>query len=131
VNGTPGERPFRKQALRPGDLLVLGKPLGSGIVLAAHMRALCPGPILAAALESMDQSNHLHAEWLAAHDVQCCTDISGFGLLGHLDEMLAPEQSAQLDLAALPLLPGALDLANQGIRSTLTPQNATRALPRW
>lgn len=127
VNGMPGTHAFRKQALRPGDLLVLGKPLGSGIVLAAHMQGLCPGPVLAHALNAMDRSPRTQVQWLAAQGVQACTDVSGFGLLGHLAEMLAPGTNAELDLAALPVLHGALALAQLGVRSSLFPQNEVLA----
>jgi len=131
VNGLPGNCRFHKRTLRPGDVLVLGKPLGSGIVLAAHMQGLCPGPVLIQALATMDSSPRAQAQWLAAQGVQVCTDVSGFGLLGHLAELLEPGINIELDLAAIPMLPGALALAGQGVRSSLFPQNETLATSKW
>jgi selenide,water dikinase len=134
VNGSPGSRTFGKRGMRTGQLLILGKPLGSGIVLAAHMHQRAAGPALAAALEVMDSSPRLQAMWLAEAGVECCTDVSGFGLLGHLDELLAGTLlQVELDLAAVPLLPETRSLADAGVRSSLFTQNEARALQqgRW
>ena len=115
---------WRKSRLRPGDALVLTKPLGTGIVLAAHMRGLAKVAWLQAAIASMVRSNAAAAAVLRAHHVVACTDVTGFGLAGHLMEMLrASGLAAVVDATALPALPGARDLAAAGIASTLAPAN--------
>jgi len=117
-----------KSGLRPGDALVVSKPLGTGVVLAADMQGRAPGRVLQAALASMLQPNLEAAAAARAHGARACTDVSGFGLAGHLGELLrASGVSASLDLGALPALPGALDLLAAGVRSSAHAQN--EALP--
>ena len=124
----PG-RVMRKSGLRVGDYLILTKPLGTGVVLAGHMRGLARASWLQAAIASMCHSNAEAARVFMAHRASACTDVTGFGLAGHLTEMLtASGLSAVLWLDAIPVLPGALELAAQGIESTLAPDNR-RALP--
>lgn len=124
VNGTPGMRTLHKRALQEGQVLVLGKALGSGVILAAHMQQRCPGPVLEAALAVMNRSQAAEAQWLLQHGATACTDITGFGLLGHLSEMLQGSGlRVHLDMAAIPLLGGARALADCGIRSSLFPDN--------
>ena len=79
---------LRKSGLRPGDALVLTKPLGTGIVLAGHMRGLARAAWLSAAIASMRTSNATASRILREHGVVACTDVTGFGLAGHLLEML-------------------------------------------
>ena len=125
VNGwaEPGQL-LRKSGLQAGDHLILTKPLGTGILFAADMRRQAKGRWIDAAIASMLQSSAAASRILQAHRAQACTDISGFGLLGHLLEMLRPAGlSAQLDLAALPVLEGVLELAEQGIESSLASAN--------
>ena len=119
---------WRKSGLRPGDALVLTKKLGTGIILAAQMRGLARARWLAAALDSMRRSNAAAAFILRAHGVVACTDVTGFGLAGHLLEMLrAAGTGATLHAAALPVLDGAAELAEAGIASTLAPANLAAA----
>lgn len=118
------DRVLRKAGLRPGDALVLSKPIGTGILLAAMMRGLAGAPSIARALVGMRQSGLAAAQTFNAYGATAMTDVTGFGLAGHLGEMLkASSARAQLDLAAIPLYPGALDLAAAGIASTLLPEN--------
>lgn len=124
----PGEH-FTRAGLRVGDRLVLCKRLGSGVLLAAQMRARCPHRLLSAALEEMQHSNRQAVPVLRAHGVHACTDVTGFGLLGHLGEMLiASGAHALLDTRALPLLEGARALADAGIASSLAPANQAQAV---
>jgi selenide,water dikinase len=117
-------RILRKSGLRPGDALVLTKPLGTGILLAGNMRGLVKARWLAAALDQMRRSNAEASRILRAHGARACTDVTGFGLAGHLREMLdASGVAACLSLEALPALPGALELAARGVESTLAPDN--------
>ena len=124
----PGKA-MRKAGLHVGDYLILTKPLGTGVVLAGHMRGLTRAAWLQAAIASMCVSNAAAARVFLAHRATACTDVTGFGLAGHLREMLtASAVGAALWLDAIPLLPGALELAGQGVESTLAPDNS-RALP--
>jgi selenide,water dikinase len=117
-----------KGGARPGDALILTKALGTGTVMAAEMAiARLPGLILgeavAAALAQMGQPQAGAAAVLAplAHAM---TDVTGFGLAAHLLEMLeASGMAARLEAAAVPLLPGALELAAAGVASALAPGN--------
>lgn len=119
----------RKSGLRPGDALILTKPLGTGIVLAGHMRGLTRASWLAAALRTMCRTNAAAARVLREHGVTACTDVTGFGLAGHLSEMtLASSVAATIWRDAVPALPGALELAALGVESTLAAENA-RAVP--
>jgi selenide,water dikinase len=124
----PG-RLLLKSRLQAGDALILTKPLGTGIVLAGHMQGKARAAWLLAALDSMRRSNAATVEILRRHGTVACTDVTGFGLIGHLNEMLiASGLSAALRLANLPVLPGARELAAAGVESTLAPENR-RALP--
>ena len=125
VNGTvrAGE-PWRKGGAVPGDRLILTKSLGTGVVLAAEMARAAKGRDVEAALKGMLAGNGAAVGILRQHGATACTDVTGFGLGGHLLEMLqASGCSAVLDRAALPLLPGAGGLLAAGHASTLHPAN--------
>jgi selenide, water dikinase len=128
----PFGRLLRKGGLRAGDRLLLTKPLGTGVILAADGRALAPARAVADALAAMLQSSAAAAECLAAHGAAAATDVTGFGLLGHLLEMLRAAQfdrgldvalDAVLDPDAIPALDGALDLVARGIATSLYADN--------
>jgi selenide,water dikinase len=115
---------WRKSGLRPGDALILTKPIGTGIVLAGAMRGRALARWLKTTTDSMRRSNAAAARILRDHGVVACTDVTGFGLGGHLREMLtASRVSAVIDPGALRLLPGARELAAQGVESSLAPDN--------
>ena len=118
------DRALRKSALRAGNLLVLTKPLGTGTLLAADMRGRVRGRWLQAAIESMLLSCKTAGAVFRRHGAHACTDITGFGLAGHLLEMLGETPlGALIELDALPALPGALETVEAGILSTLQPKN--------
>ncbi len=118
------DRLLRKGGLRPGDVLILSKPLGTGIILAADGRGLTPAPVVAGAIATMLQSAGPAADCFATHGAGACTDVTGLGLLGHLVEMLrASACDATLDPEAIPVLDGALDLLARGITSSLHSDN--------
>ena len=120
---------LRKSGARAGDRLVLTKALGTGVIFAAGMQARAGAATIEAALASMKLSNRRGAELLAAHGARACTDITGFGLLGHLIEILnASGTRARVEAAHLPRLPGAEELLEQGISSTLHPGNEAFAV---
>ena len=124
----PAEGLTGKDGLREGDRLVLAKPLGTGAVLAAHMAGLCRGDWLEAALSGMQQSSREAGDVLRAHGAVAVTDVTGFGLAGHLAEMLrASGRAAVLWPDAVPVLPGARELIARGVRSTLHPANEAAA----
>ncbi len=115
---------LRKGGMQPGDALILTKPVGTGTLFAADMRQKAKGRWIEAALDTMMQSNRAAAACLREHGVTASTDVTGFGVLGHLVEMAqASQANAELDLDALPLLDGALDTARAGIASSLQPDN--------
>jgi selenide,water dikinase len=100
---------------RPGDILVLTKPIGTGVLTTALKRDLLTAADLAPAVASMTTLNAGAARAMLAVGVHAATDVTGFGLLGHLHNMLAASGvAAQLDAAAVPLLPRAADLARRG-----------------
>ena len=124
----PPDRIVRKAGLKADDALVLTRPLGTGILFAAAMRARAKAPWVAMALSEMSRSNRVAGELLLAHGVTAMTDITGFGLAGHLGEMLvASGASATLDLASVPLYEGVLALAREGMSSTLLTENLATA----
>jgi selenide,water dikinase len=113
----------RRQA-QPGDRLVLTKPLGTGVVLAADMQGRARGDWVAAAWHSMQHTHANAARILADAPVHAATDVTGFGLAGHLLTLLGEHTQAHLDRSAVPLLPGAATLWSDGLRSTAHPANA-------
>lgn len=122
------EQLFRKGNLAPGDVLILTKPLGTGAVMAAWMRGECSAAHFDEAIEQMLIANDSAAEVFSKFGVRACTDITGFGLAGHLLEMLdASRVSARLNSSDVPRLAGFEAVAARGILSTLHPDNARLA----
>ena len=102
--------------VRPGDVLVLTKPLGTGIIATAIKRGRASDLAVAAATESMAALNRDGSEVARAHGIRALTDVTGFGLLGHLSEMCrASGVSMELWYDRLPFLPDAADLARSGV----------------
>lgn len=118
---TPGL--LGKTGAAAGDALVLTKPLGTGALFAAHMLQAADGRDIQAAIAMMLASNARAAQLALSHRATACTDITGFGLLGHLLEMLGDDQGAQLEASAVPLLPGAMSVVQAGMASTMAPSN--------
>ncbi|ARV18695.1 Selenide, water dikinase [Curvibacter sp. AEP1-3] len=116
---------LRKGGMQPGDVLLLTKPIGTGALFAAHGRAAAKGRWVQAALQNMAQSNQTAAQTLRTFGATACTDLTGFGLIGHTVEMARPSGvQVALDAAALPLLDGALECVQQGLLSSLHGANA-------
>ena len=127
INGLIEDKPeaiLRKSGMKPGDVLILTKPIGTGTLFAAHARLAAKGRWIDAALQSMVISNRVGAQILREHGGTACTDLTGFGLLGHLVEMTRPsEVDAEIHLSALPLLDGAQECVEAGITSSLQSAN--------
>src|SRR5438067_4216918 len=120
----PG-RLLRKGGLRPGDRLLLTKPLGTGVILAAEMRRLAPARVVTAAIGTMLQPAAEASACLAVYSATACTDVTGFGLLGHLLEMLtASDADVLLDPDRVPVLDGAMTLLHEGLASSLHAGNS-------
>ena len=110
--------------MQPGQLLILTKALGTGTLFAADMRRQAKGRWIDDAVESMLLSNKAAATCLVQHEATACTDVTGFGLLGHLMEMvLASNVAIELQLEAIPVLAGARETTEKGIFSSLHPEN--------
>lgn len=133
VNAVPfSNRPlFQKDKLRQGDTLVITKPIGTGVILAAPMHHKTKnnwqyrGDWHKAAVDSMLISNQQASSLFSSLGAEACTDITGFGLAGHLCEMLeASRCKAEITLDAIPVLKGATELTLNGIRSSLYEQNS-------
>jgi selenide,water dikinase len=133
VGDLPGGVPMLGLAgARPGDVLVLTKPLGTGVVLAADAQGRARGTWVVAAVASMLRPNSAAAGVARAMGAHACTDVSGFGLSGHLTQTLrASGVSASVVLASLPALAGARALLAQGIRSSFHDQNAPLGGGLW
>lgn len=108
-------RMFYNAAAAAGDNIYLSKPLGTGIVTTAAKFDDCPDESLSAAIESMSRLNKSAAEAAHAANAKCATDITGFGLAGHLFNIArASCVRVVVDSEALPLLPGAIEMALRG-----------------
>jgi len=125
VNGLADRDAFlRKGGLLPGDALILTKPIGTGTLLAADMRGQAKARWVLAAIRHMTVSNRSAAAVLARHGVHAATDVTGFGLLGHLVEMTkASSVDVRLELARIPVLDGARETMAAGVFSSLQPAN--------
>ena len=107
-----------KAGARPGDVLYLTKPLGTGIVLQAKLDGSAPAGALDAAIESMVELNGAAADVLRPFTPDAVTDVTGFGLLGHVHELAARSGvRAVIESETLPALPAALELAGSGVRT--------------
>ncbi len=109
------DRIVRNAGAKPGDVLVLTKPIGTGVLTTALKRDLVTEQDLAPAVSAMTTLNAGAARAMATVGVHAATDVTGFGLLGHLRSLLeASGVAAEVRAAAVPLLPGARDVAERG-----------------
>lgn len=101
---------------RDGDALVLTKPLGTGIIATAIKAGRAPDAVASGAVDSMATLNRAAAEVMVRHPVSAATDVTGYGLLGHLREMLVrDDRSADIGFDMVPLLPGTVELVQAGV----------------
>ncbi len=113
-----------KTGAKENQVLIITKPLGTGVVMAAHMQHIAKGTAVQKCINTMLQSNFEAATILAGFNCSAMTDVTGFGLVGHLSEMLRDSQiQCQITLSSLPLIEDALRLSKLGVQSSLYPQN--------
>ena len=124
------DRIVRNSTARVGDRLILTKPLGMGIVSTAIKREAASADLIAQAVAVMTTLNKQAAHAATAIGVHACTDVTGFGLLGHLHEMTAGSGvGARIALRHVPVLDGVLQLATQGVIPGGTRRNLAFASP--
>ena len=124
------ERMMRNSTARPGDQLFLTKPLGLGLISTAVKRGSATPELLATAVDLMTTTNAAASEAMVEVQTSAATDVTGFGLLGHLHKMLlASGCAAALDASKVPLIPGALDLARTGVVPGGTQRNLAFVRP--
>jgi selenide,water dikinase len=115
-------------AARPGDVLVLTKAIGTGLVTTGIKRGIVEDAVRDAAVDSMTRLNAGAARAVERVGIRAATDVTGFGLLGHLGEMVRSSGvSAEIEFAAVPLLPGAHELATDNVVPGGTERNLTAA----
>ncbi|MCA9065179.1 MAG: selenide, water dikinase SelD, partial [Planctomycetaceae bacterium] len=115
---------IRKGRISVGQTLILTKPLGTGVILAAAALARAPAKAVQVALDMMLISNRLPDDFVSQFGITGMTDVTGFGLAGHLQEMLSPTGCcAELNPGQLPVLDGVMDLLRAGHRSSLNEEN--------
>ncbi|HIT90994.1 MAG TPA: selenide, water dikinase SelD [Candidatus Merdenecus merdavium] len=103
---------IRNNTCKIGDQLILTKPLGVGIIMAAHRVEMASADAVSKAVYSMERLNKYAAEKMKSYHVHACTDITGFGLLAHLDEMADKTHTIELRVKDLPYFKEAYDYAN-------------------
>ena len=129
----PGDHVTNADA-RPGDVLVLTKPIGTGIITTGAKAGVTPGHVLDEAVEHMARLNEGAAQQMRPSGVRACTDVTGFGLLGHLRGMAAASGvAAKVSLGSVPVLDGTWDLLEQNIAPGGTRRNleSVEGAVRW
>lgn len=110
------DRVVRNNTLRDGDAIILTKPLGTGVIATAIKAGILEDRFMAPFIESMTTLNRAASEIMLRHGVHACTDVTGFGLVGHLAGMLGTAGlKIEIESSKVPLLPGALEAAKQGL----------------
>ncbi len=107
------DKVYKNNACIEGDALVLTKPLGVGIICTAERMKECSKSAMDLAIRSMTTLNKYAAELLPKYKVHACTDVTGFGFLGHLNEMLGEELGAEIDSLKIPYIKEAVHYANE------------------
>ena len=126
VNGVASAKEvLRKEGLKIGHKIIITKAVGTGVIFAAEMRGKVNGIAVDNAIKMMCKSNRHAALCLRDHGCKSCTDVTGFGVLGHLVEMVnaSTDVSVKIHLDKVPFLDGAIDCVKNKIFSSLQPQN--------
>jgi selenide, water dikinase len=109
------DRVLTKRGLKPGDRLILTKPLGTGIINTAIKAGLAQPELIAKVTELMAELNQKSADIMSRYPVHACTDITGFGLIGHLAEMVTGTHLGLIiNHGELPIIPEAMEFAAMG-----------------
>jgi selenide,water dikinase len=120
---TPGQQVTNAGA-KPGDQLVLTKPLGTGVITTAAKQGVVSDEVLQGAVDTMARLNQRASEAMMQVGPHACTDVTGFGLMGHLEGMVrGSEVAAQIHLGKIPVLPGVRELLAQGVAPGGTHRN--------
>ena len=135
------KRVWTNRGAKPGDVLVLTKPIGSGVLFNANLKGWVSGHDLEACLTIVSTLNRRAAEVIAANTVNAATDVTGFGLAGHAFEMAkASGACLEIDIDAVPVMDGALEMYQRGMstgsndlnRRLVTAETVfSRKLPSW
>ena len=126
VTGTTDSPPVTVAGAQAGDLLLLTRPIGSGVIMAATMQGRAPGRVTEAALSAMERPQHREAAILSS--AHAMTDVTGFGLCGHVQAICrASGLRATLKRRDIPIYDGARELSAHGIASALLPANMADA----
>ena len=125
-DGPPADKLLRQAGAEVGDLILLTQPIGTGVLLAADMQGLALGEWIAPVQAAMQHTNQVGGQLAAEGEVHAATDVTGFGLAGHLLTLLDPDgRVAALDREAIEFFEGARALFTRGLRSTAHPANRT------
>lgn len=126
VTGLRDDMPITVSGAQAGDMLLLTRPIGTGVILAAHMAGKAPARIVADVLSAMEQPQQAAAAIL--RDAHAMTDVTGFGLAGHIQAICAASRlRADVTRDKIPVYAGARTLSDQGIRSSLLAANIADA----
>jgi len=135
------KRVWTNRGAKPGDVLVLTKPIGSGVLFNANLKGWVSGHDLTACLQIVSTLNRRAAEVIAANTVNAATDVTGFGLAGHAFEMAkASGACLEIDMDAVPVMDGALEMYQRGMSTGSNDLNRrlvtaeavfSRKLPPW
>lgn len=110
------DRAVRNNTLRDGDVIILTKPLGTGLIATALKAGGVDKTVMEPFVRSMTTLNRAACELMLRHDIHACTDVTGFGLIGHLGEMLGDNMmEIVIDSGSVPVLQGARDAARGGL----------------
>ncbi|MEM0900008.1 MAG: selenide, water dikinase SelD [Pseudomonadota bacterium] len=133
IMGETKSKPISISGAQPGDTLILTKPLGTGVIMAASMQGVARGLATMLAYEAMMQSQQRASEILCSAKATAMTDVTGFGLAGHLRNICQSSGvSAELKVDNVPILAPAIDLSEAGVRSSLFDENAKSFdWPEW
>lgn len=123
------DRIYPNNGGQPGDLLILTKPLGVGIICTANRVGEASPQAMAAAANSMTTLNKYAAECCRNYTIHACTDVTGFGFLGHLHEMLDDKLSCHVHASQVPLIPEALDYADEFLLTAAGQRNRNHITP--
>jgi selenide,water dikinase len=130
---TPGQQVTNAGA-KPGDQLVLTKPLGTGVITTAAKQGVVSDEVLQGAVDTMARLNQRASEAMMQVGPHACTDVTGFGLMGHLEGMVrGSEVAARIHLGKIPVLPGVQELLAQGVAPAGTHRNleGVEAITEW